>query len=1382
MNDEQWTQLAAFPDDHRRAAALELLRQQLPAHEPTRGWANFEFIALDGNRFDVDVLILTAAGIVLVELAPYRGHLDIGTDIWLHTRQNRAVDSIASPRLEASRKAAKLHGLLESVSPSSHRIPPIQPLVFVSEQGVDIDIDAGGEQHLAFHPDADTGPSVIDALVDGDAAGLRRLPKPLSARVARRFLEAFDNAEPEDRRFTRTVGDYQLGELIDSTDHFQDYFAEHRSTGDVRRARIFRTPRGASDTELERIQEAARREFDLLSELDHDGVLQATRHIGHERRPAVLYEAPDGAVRLDHYIAREERIGPATRYALLEAIVEAVRFAHEHRVIHRALSPRSVLVVPGEGDSKPSVRLLNWHTGRREEHETGTRHVSDYVDSGAKVYLAPELAMSPDVGTESDVFGLGTLAYFLFTGHPPATDLSSLNEAIRISGGLAPSAQNDNVGPELDDLVLAATAGEPDDRPTTAGAFHERLEAIRDRVVATDVPPDDPRDAREGDVFGPYTIRRRLGRGSTATAVLADDADGQPVVLKIANDDTRHRRIREEARALREFDTEIIVDFYELTKLRGHDTLVMQYAGDTLLDELRNRAALSLDDQRRFGADICEICCDLEDAGIFHRDIKPANIGVARPRAGSGRRRAILFDFSLHGVDIDNLDVGTSAYRDPFLDIEGRSAWDAHADRYSAALVLHEMVTKRLPQWGGGRVNPAVAPSVELHLEVERFPASIRDALTEFFETALAADHGQRFDTAGEMARAWRDIYRRTEDTSHGDDEVLPIDEVRPDDRLARLDVSQLALDSLDTHGVSTVHDLLRLPINKIQFLKGAGGEVRGELKDLHQQLAGEFPGVVADAGPADTADVDYSQSAIEKIFDSLKRKPADFEYRDNYAGLIRDLFCHGLHWSSWETIAEESADTDGDIQDIVNILFEKWRRKRSLQTVRDDIVDIIDEFGGIAVSSEIARTLLGERGSLLEGHERMNQASAVTRAAVETELATDNPRLVRLRHGRAESGGDRPSTFVATRAELLDLVPELGRCADELADRDTVPSSTRIVRRLLDVVEQAGFSGLASHRLLSIAAAASERAAVSSQDEIYPVGMSARRALNLCSNLLLRREPLTEQGVVDAVRDRYPDAEPLPPRPRLDDVLDGADVDLVWKRDEADGEGRFVSRHRSRSGRLAITRSTRGSWPSSGHTARPVPEQQARFDEFHSLVDFKSRDGGFFTLTVEPRMAADAATQLAADLDLEILSIDAVVVDVLKERADARNVVWDMLLEADAPEAPAGARQNMMRFLKGEDLVDRVYRRICDAGDRLLLTDPGLLGRWDDMAQTMDVLQRLRGRNNDGGPSICWLVVPASSAQTQSRPRIAGVAVPVDKGDYTRIPAALIRDNKLTG
>ena len=80
---------------------------------------------------------------------------------------------------------------------------------------------------------------------------------------------------------------------------------------------------------------------------------------------------------------------------------------------------------------------------------------------------------------------------------------------------------------------------------------------------------------------------------------------------------------------------------------------------------------------------------------------------------------------------------------------------------------------------------------------------------------------------------------------------------------------------------------------------------------------------------------------------------------------------------------------------------------------------------------------------------------------------------------------------------ELADYAEALGQLADECAEQQPLLSPVRALERIRAVAAPESFAGLSNHRLLRLAVAASQGAALSSRAEFYPTGMPAERALS---------------------------------------------------------------------------------------------------------------------------------------------------------------------------------------------------------------------------------------------------------------------------------------------
>ncbi len=78
-----WTQITPSEYPWEREA-LDYLKRRLPAHEPYRAWANFEFL-LDSAVSEIDVLVAVPKGLFLVEIKSWPGRLKGDAGTWRRT-------------------------------------------------------------------------------------------------------------------------------------------------------------------------------------------------------------------------------------------------------------------------------------------------------------------------------------------------------------------------------------------------------------------------------------------------------------------------------------------------------------------------------------------------------------------------------------------------------------------------------------------------------------------------------------------------------------------------------------------------------------------------------------------------------------------------------------------------------------------------------------------------------------------------------------------------------------------------------------------------------------------------------------------------------------------------------------------------------------------------------------------------------------------------------------------------------------------------------------------------------------------------------------------------------------------------------------------------
>jgi serine/threonine protein kinase len=589
---------------------------------------------------------------------------------------------------------------------------------------------------------------VIGVLKRGDELGFAR-HGPAEPATIRTWVRAIEQAGIRAPGRGRRVGDYELGVVLGEGDNWQDFAARHAATGVNRRIRVYPYARVATPEARDRLARTALREFRVLEGVEHVGIQRVLDYREAELGPALVFEHDPNAVRLDRYLGQKlAGLDLDQRLALVRQLGEAMAYAHGKRIYHRGLAPQSILVRDPDA-ATPRLQIMNWQVASRiggtsvgGAATSGTQHVEDHLADPAKVYHAPEAITDGDEGAaRADVFSLGAIAYHVLSGRPPAANPLDLPGRLREGNGLLLSGVMNGAGRWLEEMVRVSTAPVVRDRPRDAREFLDYLAEAEKEAVPPEPAPTmtvDPATAGPGDrLEGGLIVKRRLGRGGSADVLLVEREQPQgELVLKIALDDAHADRIRAEADVLRRLHHHNIVRFFEETVTSGRPAILMERAGErTLAQWIRGGDALSLDLMRRFGENLLSAVEYLEQEGIAHRDIKPDNVGIAKV-AGTGAYRLVLFDFSLSRAPLETITAGTRPYLDPFLPDRRPPRWDLHAERYAAAVTLHEMLTTAPPRFTDGLTDPRLTED-EATIAVEHFDPALRDGLTAFFSRAL---------------------------------------------------------------------------------------------------------------------------------------------------------------------------------------------------------------------------------------------------------------------------------------------------------------------------------------------------------------------------------------------------------------------------------------------------------------------------------------------------------------------------------------------------------------------------------------------------------------------------------------------------------------------
>ena len=228
-------------------------------------------------------------------------------------------------------------------------------------------------------------------------------------------------------------------------------------------------------------------------------------------------------------ITQRGRLPAIEAVALAEPVLMALTAAHRGKLMHRDVKPENVLL----GDDG-RVKVADFGLARPLEATDGATQTRGLL-IGTVAYLAPEQVEHGRSDARSDVYAAGVLLFELLVGKPPFSAATPLAVAhLHVTSRVpAPSSLVPGVPPELDAVVLRATARDPQLRYVDAEAFLADLRAASARTAA--IATDQGRTAvLDRALMSPPAVAQA---GTSPLAVLpmtATQAVGTPAPIGLA--------------------------------------------------------------------------------------------------------------------------------------------------------------------------------------------------------------------------------------------------------------------------------------------------------------------------------------------------------------------------------------------------------------------------------------------------------------------------------------------------------------------------------------------------------------------------------------------------------------------------------------------------------------------------------------------------------------------------------------------------------------------------------------------------------------------------------------------------------------------------------
>ncbi|MFD9128582.1 Stk1 family PASTA domain-containing Ser/Thr kinase [Kitasatospora sp. NPDC059571] len=298
-----------------------------------------------------------------------------------------------------------------------------------------------------------------------------------------------------------------------------------------------------TDTRLDRVVALKVMHPSLASDTDFTGrFIREAKAVARLSHPNVVNVFDQGADGRAVFLAMEyvpgrtlrdvlrDRGALSARAALdiLEPVLAALGAAHRAGLVHRDVKPENVLITDNGMVKVADFGLVRLLTGTDGAGDGITSTTSTGTVLGTVSYLAPEqIHQGAPTDQRVDVYAAGILLYEMLTGAKPHTGENAmqviyrhLNEDVP-----APSLTAPGISRELDAIVAAATARDPESRPWDAVELLATLQRVRRTLTPAQLDAEPPASTRPTPQFPTAEVTAVVDRPVERTSVLEVPAE-----------------------------------------------------------------------------------------------------------------------------------------------------------------------------------------------------------------------------------------------------------------------------------------------------------------------------------------------------------------------------------------------------------------------------------------------------------------------------------------------------------------------------------------------------------------------------------------------------------------------------------------------------------------------------------------------------------------------------------------------------------------------------------------------------------------------------------------------------------------------------------------
>lgn len=571
-----------------------------------------------------------------------------------------------------------------------------------------------------------------------------------------KYLDGSQSKKAPDEK--REVEGYEIIEILQQEPNFTEYLVKPKGVTSSIRKRVKEYSlqvAGLSQPELLKREEAIKNQYKALHKIKAKPfILNVEFKIDEENHQ--FYEISDfldeNSLRAE---ARSKTFTFQEKLGIVRNIMAALKEAHKESIFHRDINPDNIYMSSGY------AYLGNFGKSYFTDHnQQGYTVMATINESNATPYHSLELTVG-DASRSSDIYSLGVLIYWLFTGEEPFMTPYDLDKmGGKLPTDKLPTSLNKALPKWLDELSLKTILTDDLKRLDSIEQVEKFIEdALKENdsevpskrtTRTTTAQSTDIYELKVGDKIGDYVIHQILGKGGYSRVFkVKHQLQGKYYALKLFHESVNANSVIDEYNALVGLEHHNIVKFvWNGETPNGQFYTLMEFLeGENLSTYSRTDAKLPIYRVYQIAKDILSALVSMQslDKPILHRDIKPQNI------IWDNEKRFVLIDFNVASFVDDNQDfVGTNPYLAPDLIADGYKVnWDKSADTFALGITLYELICKEYP-W-----TPKKMPVLSIDpVNPKEFEPRISDAFAEFLSQAINPRSAMRFPNAQAMLDA----------------------------------------------------------------------------------------------------------------------------------------------------------------------------------------------------------------------------------------------------------------------------------------------------------------------------------------------------------------------------------------------------------------------------------------------------------------------------------------------------------------------------------------------------------------------------------------------------------------------------------------------------